>query len=334
MAYAIPRLLRIQSLEKHRIKRYILPRLVNKIHIMTVQRLPPLGSIRAFEATGRLLSFSKAADELSVTHGAVSHQIKALEGWLGVPLFLRLGKSVALTDQGRLYLDSISPALAAIASASRRISAHEVLRVNALPTFTMRWLFPRLAQFRALHPHIEVQISTGLEPMSRLPANIDVVIRREPHEVAGLHKVRVLSETAFPVCAPSLIERVPLVRIADLARHTILHCPARRTAWDDWLAIAHHSRVVPAQSLELEHLYFCLQAAIDGIGVAMGYSPLVAPDLASGQLVAPFGDMVLGTPGYFVITRAERQHDPVVKIFCDWLLEQGTHFDGAMAAQL
>ncbi|MGE0350069.1 transcriptional regulator GcvA [Hydrogenophaga sp.] len=297
---------------------------------MTLHRLPPLGSIRAFEATGRLLSFSKAADELSVTHGAVSHQIKALEGWLGVPLFLRLGKSVALTDQGRLYLDSISPALAAIASASRRISAHEVLRVNALPTFTMRWLFPRLAQFRALYPHIEVQISTGLEPMSRLPANVDVVIRREPHEVTGLHKVRVLSETAFPVCAPSLIERVPLARIADLARHTILHCPARRTAWDDWLAIAHHSRVVPAQSLELEHLYFCLQAAIDGIGVAMGYSPLVAPDLASGQLVAPFGDMVLGTPGYFVITRAERQHDPVVKTFCEWLLEQGTRFDGGV----
>jgi LysR family glycine cleavage system transcriptional activator len=300
---------------------------------MVLHRLPPLGSIRAFEAAGRLLSFSKAASELSVTHGAISHQIKALEGWLGVPLFLRLGKSVALTDQGRLYLDSISPALAAIASASRSISAHEVLRVNALPTFTMRWLFPRLAQFRALHPHIEVQISTGLEPMSRLPANIDVVIRREPQDVTGLHKVRVLSEAAFPVCAPALLQRMPLERITDLTRHTILHCPARRTAWDDWLAIAHHSRVVPAQSLELEHLYFCLQAAIDGIGVAMGYSPLVAPDLAAGRLVAPFGSLVLGTPGYFVITRSERQHDPVVKTFCDWLLEQGMQFDEGMAAQ-
>ena len=294
---------------------------------MALHRLPPLGALRAFEAAGRLLSFTKAADELSVTHGAVSHQIKALEAWLGVPLFRRLGKSVALTDQGRLYLDSINPALAAIASASRRISAHEVLRVNALPTFTMRWLFPRLAQFRALYPHIEVQISTGLEPMSRLPANIDVVIRREPNEVTGLHKVRVLSEMAFPVCSPRLLERVPLERIADLAQHTILHCPARRTAWDDWLASTHHSRVVPAQSLELEHLYFCLQAAIDGIGVAMGYSPLVAPDLAVGRLIAPFEGLVLHTPGYIVITRTERQHDPVVKTFCDWLLEQGTRFD-------
>jgi LysR family glycine cleavage system transcriptional activator len=298
---------------------------------MSLHRLPPLGAIRSFEAAGRLLSFTRAADELSVTHGAVSHQIKALEAWLGVPLFRRLGKSVALTDQGRLYLDSISPALAAIASASRSISAHEVLRVNALPTFTMRWLFPRLAAFRALNPHIEVQISTGLEPMSRLPANVDVVIRREPAEVPGLHKVRVLSETAFPVCSPALLQRVPLARIADLAQHTILHCPARRTAWEDWLATTHHTRVVPAQSLELEHLYFCLQAAIDGIGVAMGYSPLVAPDLLAGRLVAPFEGQVLHTPGYFVITRVERQHDPVVKTFCDWLLEQGLQFDGAEA---
>lgn len=298
---------------------------------MSLRRFPPLGAIRVFEAAGRLLSFSRAADELSVTHGAVSHQIKALEGWLGVPLFRRMGKTIALTDQGRLYLDSISPALAAIASASRSISAHEVLRVNALPTFTMRWLFPRLAEFRALYPHIEVQISTRLEPMSRLPANIDVVIRREPAEVPGLHKVRVLSETAFPVCSPALLQRVPLARIADLAHHTILHCPARRTAWEDWLATTHHTRVVPAQSLELEHLYFCLQAAIDGIGVAMGYSPLVAPDLEAGRLVAPFDGQVLNTPGYFVITRVERQHDPVVKTFCDWLLEQGLRFDGPAA---
>jgi LysR family glycine cleavage system transcriptional activator len=278
------------------------------------------------------MSFSRAADELSVTHAAVSHQIKALEAWLGVPLFLRSGRSVALTDQGRLYLDSISPALAAIASASRSISVHEVLRVNALPTLTMRWLFPRLAQFRALHPHIDVQISTGLEPMSRLPANIDVVIRREPHGVTGLHKLRMVSESAFPVCSPALLERLPLARITDLQHHTILHCPARPSAWDEWLTMAHHSRVVPAQSLELEHLYFCLQAAIDGLGVAMGYSPLVYSDLAAGRLVAPFGNGMLHTPGYFVITRVERQHDPVVKTFCEWLLDQGAAFDTEWAA--
>lgn len=299
-----------------------------------MQRLPPLNSIRAFEAAGRLRSFSRAADELSVTHAAVSHQIKALEQSLGVLLFHRLGRSVQLTDQGRLYLDSISPALAAIASASRRIRAHEVLRVNALPTITMRWIFPRLAAFRALHPHVEVEISTGLEPMSQIPANVDVVIRREPQEVMGLHKVKVVSETAFPVCSPALLDRAPLSTIADLAHHTILHCPARRTAWDDWLAAVQHTRVVPAQSLELEHLYFCLQAAIDGLGVAMGYSPLVATDLAAGRLVAPFGPLELTTPGYFLITRAERQHDPIVKTFCDWMIEQGSLFDASVHLHL
>lgn len=299
-----------------------------------MHKLPPLNSIRAFEAAGRLRSFSKAADELFVTHSAVSHQIKALESWLGIILFHRRGKTIELTDQGRLYLDTVSPALAAIAMASRTVSTHEVIKVNALPTFTMRWLFPRLARFRELFPNIDVQISTGLEPVSRLPANIDVVIRREPQETVGFHKVRVLSEIAFPVCAPSLLERYPLNDIADLSQHTFLHCPARPSAWADWLAIAHHSRVVPAQSIELEHLYFCLQAAVDGLGCAVGYSPLVWPDLKSGRLIAPFPEIGMHTPGYFLITRNERQHDPVVKAFCDWLIDEGNSFDQKIIKKL
>lgn len=224
-------------------------------------------------------------------------------------------------------MDSVSPALGAIASASRNISVHEVLRVNALPTLTMRWIFSRLADFRELHPHIDIQISTGLEPVNRLSANFDVVIRREPHQAVGLHKVKVLSELAFPVCAPSLLERLPIKQVSDLSKHTLLHCPARPAAWDEWLSFVQHSRIVPAQSLTLEHLYFCLQAAIDGIGVAMGYSPLVASDIAAGRLVAPFGNQLVTTPGYFLICRAERQHDPVVKTFCDWLLHQDRIFD-------
>lgn len=299
-----------------------------------MHKLPPLNSIRAFEAAGRLRSFSKAADELCVTHSAVSHQIKSLESWLGITLFNRLGKTIELTDQGRLYLDTVSPALASIAMASRTVSTHEVIRVNALPTFTMRWLFPRLAKFRQQFPNVDVQISTGLEPVSRLPSNIDVVIRREPQEALGLNKVRVLSEIAFPVCAPALLERYPLNTITDLSQHTFLHCPARPNAWADWLAIAHHSRVVPAQSIELEHLYFCLQAAIDGLGCTIAYSPLVWPDLQAGRLLAPFPDVGMHTPGYFLITRSERQHDPVVKVFCDWLIEEGKAFDHMIMKEL
>ncbi|GAA5233267.1 transcriptional regulator GcvA [Verticiella sediminum] len=295
-----------------------------------MHKLPPLAAIRAFEAAGRLSSFSRAADELCVTHGAVSHQIRLLESWLGIVLFVRRSKSVTLTDQGRHYLDSVSPALSAIAAASRQLSAHEVLRVNALPTITMRWLFPRLARFRSLYPNIEVKISTGLEPTHQLPADVDVVIRREPDRSPGWYKVRMLSEAAFPVCSPTLLEEFPLAAITDLRHHTFLHCPARPTAWKDWLAMAHHSRVIPAQSLELEHLYFCLQAAIDGIGIAMGYTPLVATDLAAGRLVAPFGGVVASTPGYFLIAKEERRHDPIVKAFLDWLLEEGRQFDDRM----
>lgn len=293
-------------------------------------RLPPLTSIRAFESAGRQLSFTQAADELSVTHGAISHQIKALEDWLGVKLFRRLGKKIELTDQGRLYLDTISPALNAIASASRSLRSREVLRVNALPTFTMRWLFPRLARFREQYPEVEVEISTGLEPYRRLPSNLDVVIRREAEPVPGLHKRRVLNESFFPVCAPGLLQRLPLARITDLSRHTFLHCHARRSAWSDWLASVQHSRVVPAESLELEHLYFALQAALDGLGMTIGYSSLVASDIEDGRLVAPFGPLTVQSPGYFIIIREERRHDPLLKTFCDWLMVEGERFNKHM----
>ncbi|CAG9183964.1 Glycine cleavage system transcriptional activator [Cupriavidus laharis] len=299
-----------------------------------MSRLPPLNSIRAFEAAGRHLSFTRAAEELCVTHGAVSHQVKTLEEWLGVPLFRRLGQSVQLTDQGRLYLATVSPALSAIASASRSLSRHEVLRVNALPSFIMRWLFPRLVSFRAAHPTIEVDISSGLEPVEELSGDIDVIIRREPDTVPGLVKRKFIPEMHFPVCAPSLLKDGRLEGIGDLRHHTLLHCQARPTVWNDWLKAFWQDSLVPAQSLQLEHLYFALQAALDGLGVAMGPSSLVASDVASGRLVIPFGRRMLPCRNYFMILRQERQHDPVVKTFCDWLEREGEQFESDLGVIL
>jgi LysR family glycine cleavage system transcriptional activator len=194
----------------------------------------------------------------------------------------------------------------------------------------MRWLFPRLARFREQYPEVEVEISTGLEPFSRLPANLDVVIRREAEPTPGLYKRRVLNESFFPVCAPGLLQRLPLERITDLSRHTFLHCRARRSAWNDWLASVQHSRVVPAESLELEHLYFALQAALDGLGMTIGYSSLVASDIEDGRLLAPFGPLTVQSPGYFLIIREERRHDRLLKTFCDWLMVEGERFNKHM----
>ena len=297
-------------------------------------RLPPLNSIRAFDAAGRHLSFTRAAEELSVTHGAISHQVKALEQWLGVSRFRRSGQSVVLTDHGRLYLATISPALVSIAIASRNQSQQEVLRVYTLPTFTMRWLFPRLVKFRAAHPTITVEISTGLEPVEELSSNIDVIIRREPETVAGLVKHRFIGEIHLPVCSPRLVEGGSLAGITDLNRHTLLHCEARPTAWTDWLSEFWPGQLVPAQSLRLEHLYFALQAALDGLSVAMGPSSLIAADVAAGRLVIPFGKRIKRCENYHVILRQDRQHDPVVKTFCDWLEEEGTQFDNTIMQML
>lgn len=262
-----------------------------------------------------------------MTHGAISHQVKALEQWLGVPLFRRNGQSVELTDQGRLYLATISPALASIAIASRNLSQQEVLRVNTLPTFTMRWLFPRLLRFREAHPSIIVEISSGLESVEELSSHIDVIIRRDPDTVAGLVKHRFVGEMHLPVCAPQLVERDGLSEIEDLNRHTLLHCEARPTAWQEWFSEFWPSQIVPSQSLRLEHLYFALQGAIGGLGVAMGPSSMVADDVAAGRLVIPFGNRLKHSKSYYAILRQDRQHDPVVKTFCDWLADEGTQFD-------
>lgn len=295
-----------------------------------MSRLPPLNSIRAFDAAARHLSFSRAAEELSVTHGAISHQVKTLEQWLGVTLFRRGGQSVHLTDQGRLYLATISPALASIAVASRNLSEQEVLRVNTLPSFAMRWLFPRLVKFRAAFPRINVELSTGLQRVDELSSNIDVIIRREPETVAGMVKRRFIGEMHLPICAPQIIRDGCLNGIEDLRRQTLLHCEARPTAWSDWLAAFWPARLVPAKSLRLEHLYFALQAALDGLGVAMGPSSLIASDISAGRLVVPFGKRFLPCESYFIILPEDRQHDPVVKTFCDWLEEEGAQFDAGI----
>ncbi|WP_043237913.1 transcriptional regulator GcvA [Stutzerimonas azotifigens] len=289
-------------------------------------KLPPLNAVRAFEVTGRLESFSKAAEELSITHSAVSHQIKALEDWFGVRLFHRAGKKLNLTEQGRTFLASVSPALAAISNASSRLTCQRMVRVNALPTLTMRWLIPRLASFRTLHPGIEISLATGLGPASAIQDDYDVVIRREPDAASGIAKRQFLPEVNFPVCAPSVITASPIISIADLRNHTLIHSAARPTAWPEWLRHVGQPSTAPSASLHLEHLYFALQAALDGLGIAIGQSAFVSEDIANGRLVMPFGRQMMPCRGYYMIWREDR-YDEAIQSFCDWLEQEGKSFE-------
>ena len=290
-----------------------------------MRRLPPLNSLRAFEAAARLGSFTLAAEELCVTHGAVSRHVQQLEAWLGHALFERYNRRIALTEAGRLYLAEVSAAFDRLALATHRQleQGRRVLRVNAPATFSLRWLVPRLSAFQLQHPGIEVRLSTSNEAIARVSSEVDVVIRGGPQQVEGSRAREFLTEVRLPVCAPRLLKQKKLLRVQDLARHTLLHAAPYPTMWPQWLALSGHATLRAAQSITLEHFYLTLQAALDGLGVAMGPTALVADDVAEGRLVYPFAAPCLPAWRYFTYLPQARGDDAATSAFSDWLLQAG-----------
>jgi LysR family glycine cleavage system transcriptional activator len=291
-----------------------------------MRQLPPLNALRAFEAAARCLSFTHAGDELHVTHGAVSRQIQSLEAWLGTPLFRRLNRRVELTEAGAALFAETSAALDRVALASARIREEgrvRVLRINALPTFTIRWLIPRLSGFQRRHPQVELRVTTSTERVDRLPEAFDLVIRGGPDRYRNYRADPFMEENRLPVCAPGLLRRLALAEPSDLRHHTLLHSDTLPGVWSDWLRLAGVPDLEPARALTFEHFYLSIQAAIDELGVAMGPSALVAEDLEAGKLVAPFPALSLPARSYYWYRPDGRGEDPVVDAFCDWLRHLG-----------
>jgi LysR family transcriptional regulator, glycine cleavage system transcriptional activator len=293
--------------------------------------LPPLNAVRAFEAAARLGSFKDAAVELGVTQGAISQQVRTLEHWLGAPsLFKRATRRVLLTDSGAALLEQVGPALDRISDAARQHVERQgqspamVLKVNALATFSLRWLLPRMTLFRAEHPDIEVRLTTSNDAVDALAETFDVVIRGGPDSFHGFVSRLLLSERRLPICKPSLLADLPLTDVADLSRHTLLHVTSMPRLWQDWLNEAGHQDLVPAGSLTFDHFYLTIQAALDGLGVAMGPTALVADDLAAGRLVMPFPEVSLPARSYFAYLPNSQDLNPSSLRFCDWLEMQGS----------
>ena len=296
---------------------------------MAADRLPPLNAVRAFAAAARHASFTRAADELGVTHGAVSKQVRLLEDHLGLPLFTRGVRKVALTAAGRELLAEALPALERIAAAAVRLRREAartdgggVVRVNARPSFALRWLIPHLPAFMAAHPGVRPEVVTSTAEPARLPAgSFDVVVRRGRPGVLwpeGMQARPFLPERAVPVAAPALLTRLPVHRVEGLAPHTLLHTATRGADWATGLARAGVPDLRPAGELRFEHLQFALQAALDGLGVALGPLALVAADLAAGRLarVLPRGPgLVLEPYCYGVPADA----GPPARAFAGWL---------------
>jgi LysR family transcriptional regulator, glycine cleavage system transcriptional activator len=288
--------------------------------------LPPLNALRAFEAAGRLGSFKDAAAELHVTHGAVSQHVRAFEAWLGASLFERHNRRVKLTPAARAYLDEIGPLLERISQATARFGVPErvsrTLLVNAPATFTLRWLVPRLAAFRAAHPDLEVRVQTSNGPLESLNESHDIVIRGGPDTFYGYSMQPFLTEERLPVCSPALLQRMPLGSPSDLRHHTLLHTSSLPRLWPEWLARAQVPALATAASLTFDHFYLSLQAAIDGIGVAMGPTALVSDDLAAGRLVAPFDGPRLPSRSYCTYVPDEKADDERVALFRAWLASE------------
>lgn len=290
------------------------------------KRLPPLNALRAFEAAARLGNFSAAAQTLHVTHGAISRQVRQLEKWLGLTLFERSGRRVRLTDPGREYLNAIQSAFDAIAAATRLLSETGTRRriaIDALPTFTMRWLLPRLARF-PLHSEVELRLVTSNRPLAGAADGFDVAIRRGPEEWPGCVAQEFLVEHDIPVCSPALLKRIPINGAGDLTRHTLLYSDTRPYAWERWFSVAGVPDLVVSSRQQFDHFYLTLQAAIDGLGVALGSRPIVDEDIKKGSLVTPLTGPNVRARGYWWVIPNSRAGDPVLRAFCDWLTREAS----------
>ncbi|GLS03110.1 DNA-binding transcriptional activator GcvA [Chitiniphilus shinanonensis] len=296
------------------------------------QTLPPLNALRAFEAAARLESFSAAAAELFVTHGAISKQIRQLEDWLGVKLFERKGGRVRLTDTGWRYLVQVQDGLDLIANATaqlRQPSRQRRLTINSTPTLAMHWLLPRLAQFQAAHADVELRLMTSDRDIGRLDAPFDVAIRRGPGDWPGHVSKPFLDEWELPLCSPRLLERLPLRDAADLAAHTLLQADTRPSAWQRWLTLAGVPELKPAATQQFDHFYLALQAAMDGLGVTLGPLPMMQAEIEAGRLVAPLPAPVAPVRGYCWIAARGAMNDPVVAAFCQWLEDSASAMGAA-----
>ncbi|GAB3252768.1 LysR family transcriptional regulator [Chitinimonas naiadis] len=318
-------------------------------------RLPALGTFRAFEAAARHLSFKKAASELNVTPAAISHQIKALEEQLGLELFVRLTRSLALTEAGRQMLPKVQEAFdclqEAVALTQPQPESH-TLTVSAPPSFAARWLMPRLQRFTARHPDIELRLSSGLNLIDTGESNAygsdwldnadggtaDVAIRCGLGRYPGCRVAHVFTPTYLPACQPALLKGPkPLRTPADLRHYTLIHDDtipdaAERPSWEDWLREAGESKIDGTRGPRFADGGLALQAAMDGLGVVLALKPLIMQDVAAGRLVLPFELAIPLHFAYYLVSPDKIAQRPAVVAFYDWLLDEVEHEPVALPA--
>ena len=295
------------------------------------RRLPPLNALRAFEAAGRLDSLTDAAAELNITPAAVGHQVKALESYFEQALFERRYRAIALTEKGRLLLAGLTDGfdrLSDSVDAFNVLEEQRALMITSCTSFAARWLVPRLDQFRALHPDIDVRLDATQRLVDLRRETFDLGIRFGPGEWEGLEADYLLDEEFIPVASPSLLERKPVNEPADLAQHTLLHredSPGSLPLdWAMWLQAAEVDNVDPDRGTRYSMESMAIQAAIEGHGIALVSNVLVEADIEAGRLVRLFD---LGLPAgrdvaYYLAYAPSRLRHPRVAAFRAWILNE------------
>ncbi|MDB5838463.1 MAG: transcriptional regulator, LysR family [Herminiimonas sp.] len=306
------------------------------------RQIPPLNPLRAFEVAARHLSFTRAGEELCVTAAAVSHQVKTLEESLGVILFERRTKSLELTDAGKAYLPGVQQAFNQLAEATHQLYSRgnpTTLKVNMPPTFAVKWYIPRLDRFMKAHPEIDIKVSTSADPLDFARADFDLAIRYGKGIYPGLHAELVLPVEVFPVCSPALMKGPHPLRVpADLKHHTLLHDESKYSDassnpdWAMWLRFAGVEGVDATRGPSFWPSHLVIDAALDGLGVALVKKNWVGTDLAEGRLVRPFDLSLPVEFSYFVIYPESRINDKPIKRFVDWIRSEVAADAAAVAA--
>jgi LysR family glycine cleavage system transcriptional activator len=289
------------------------------------RKLPPLNALPSFEAAARLLNFSKAAEELSITPGAISRAIKHLEDQLNVMLFERGTRSVRLTAVGEPYARAVREVLEQLAAATALATARRsdsTLNVSTSDGFAGRWLVPRLYRFHRAHSEIDVRVSTTGKLTNFLGDGIDIAIRYGAGSYPGLTSEFLTDEEVFPVCSPKLLKGAhPLRKPEDLKHHTLIR-DAYPIDWAAWLASAGVKGVNARRGLTFDSYTFAVEAAVQGEGVVLGRTMLVADDLAAGRLVRPFKHTLKAVSSFYVVYPPDAIRQRKVKAFRDWLFSE------------
>ncbi|MBM3530877.1 MAG: transcriptional regulator GcvA [Alphaproteobacteria bacterium] len=300
------------------------------------RRMPPLNGLKAFEAAARYESFTRAAEELCVTQGAVSHQVKALEAELGLKLFNRERQRLAITQAGRDYLVVVRDAFDRIAQGTDRLLQRQsggALAVSVSPNFAAKWLVHRLGRFAATHPQIDLRVSAQPHHVDFAREDIDLAIRHGDGNFPGLHVTRLCTEELFPVCSPKLVAgRNPLRLPSDLSRHTLIHVNDRK-GWSQWLQSVGVEGVASSRGPVLDQASMAIDAAVDGQGVALSRTALVAWDLIGGRLVRPFDIAMTASFGYWIVCSKAAAKLPKIEAFTEWLLAEAAE-DARLLKQL